>query len=96
MVRRQGWQLINMTGHPEAILARELELCYTPIALVTDLDAGVDAANAVSHAEVLRIFAANVERLREVLYQAVPALPDPSTCACGRGHEGVPLPITLP
>ncbi|MEU8287651.1 S-methyl-5'-thioadenosine phosphorylase [Micromonospora sp. NPDC048905] len=94
---RQGWQLINMTGHPEAILARELELCYTPIALVTDLDAGLDAANAVSHAEVLRIFAANVERLREVLYQAIPALPpDPSTCACGRGHEGVPLPITLP
>ncbi|MFG3643178.1 hypothetical protein ACGF3C_23235 [Micromonospora sp. NPDC047762] len=70
----QGWQLINMTGHPEAI-ARELELCYTPIALVTDLDAGVDAANAVNHAAVLRIFAANVERLREVLYQAIPALP---------------------
>ncbi|MEU5675449.1 5'-methylthioadenosine phosphorylase, partial [Micromonospora sp. NPDC047753] len=79
------------------ILARELELCYTPIALVTDLDAGVDAANAVNHTAVLRIFAANVERLREVLYQAIPALPpDPFTCACGRGHEGVPLPITLP
>ncbi|MEW1589053.1 S-methyl-5'-thioadenosine phosphorylase [Micromonospora vinacea] len=93
----QGWQVINMTGHPEAVLARELELCYTPIALVTDLDAGVDAADSVSHAEVLRIFAANVERLREVLYQAVPALPpDPFGCACARGHEGVPLPITLP
>ncbi|MEV1155952.1 S-methyl-5'-thioadenosine phosphorylase [Micromonospora chokoriensis] len=93
----QGWQLINMTGHPEAILARELELCYTPIALVTDLDAGVDADDAVSQAAVLRIFAANVERLREVLYQAIPALPpDPFTCACGQGHQGVPLPITLP
>ncbi|MEU5672558.1 hypothetical protein ABZ749_19775, partial [Micromonospora sp. NPDC047753] len=43
--------------------------------VVTDLDAGVDAANAVNHAAVLRIFAANVERLREVLYQAIPALP---------------------
>ncbi|WFE53242.1 S-methyl-5'-thioadenosine phosphorylase [Micromonospora sp. WMMD1155] len=93
---RQGWQLINMTGHPEAVLARELELCYTPVALVTDLDAGLDAAGAVSHAEVLRIFGKNVERLREVLYQSVPTLPDPAGCACGRGHEGVPLPIALP
>ncbi|MER5457471.1 S-methyl-5'-thioadenosine phosphorylase [Micromonospora sp. NPDC002389] len=93
---RQGWQLINMTGHPEAVLARELELCYTPIALVTDLDAGIDAADAVSHTEVLRIFAANVELLRKVLHHAVPAMPDPVDCPCGRGHEGVPLPITLP
>src|SRR5262245_30348802 len=48
----QGWSLVNMTGHPEAVLARELALCYTPIALVTDLDAGVGAHEAVSQAEV--------------------------------------------
>ena len=35
-----GGTVINMTGHPEAILARELGLCYTAIALVTDLHAG--------------------------------------------------------
>ena len=32
----QGWTLIGMTGHPEAVLARELALCYTTITLVTD------------------------------------------------------------
>ena len=85
-----------MTGHPEAVLARELELCYTPVALVTDLDAGVDAAGAVSQAEVLRIFAANLERLRELIHRSVPALPDPTGCACGRGHDGVQLPFALP
>src|SRR5207249_406362 len=37
----QGWTLVGMTGHPEAALARELALCYTPLALVTDTDAGV-------------------------------------------------------
>jgi 5'-methylthioadenosine phosphorylase len=37
----QGWSLVNMTGHPEAVLARELALCFTAVALVTDLDAGV-------------------------------------------------------
>lgn len=34
----QGWELVNMTGHPEAVLARELEMCYAAVALVTDLD----------------------------------------------------------
>jgi len=39
-----GGTIINMTGHPEAVLARELALCYSAIALVTDLDAGVEFA----------------------------------------------------
>ncbi len=38
----QGWAVVNMTGHPEAVLARELALCYATVALVTDHDAGVD------------------------------------------------------
>lgn len=33
----QGWQLVNMTGHPEAVLARELEMCYAAVALVLSL-----------------------------------------------------------
>ena len=38
-----GWSIIGMTAMPEAGLARELALCYTTLALVTDLDAGVEA-----------------------------------------------------
>jgi 5'-methylthioadenosine phosphorylase len=37
-----------MTGYPEAVLARELALCYTCIALVTDLDAGIDIGEGVT------------------------------------------------
>src|SRR2546421_11982247 len=48
----QGWALVGMTGHPEAVLARELALCYAPLALVTDLDAGVDEGEGVTQAEV--------------------------------------------
>ena len=51
-----------MTGHPEAVLARELELCYTSLTLVTDLDAGVETGEGVSHAEVLKVFGENVGR----------------------------------
>ena len=92
----QGWSLVNMTGHPEAVLARELALCYAPIALVTDLDAGVAADEAVSQAQVLRVFAAHTDRLRKLVRGAVAALPTERDCDCPNVHEGMTLPVTLP
>ena len=46
-----------MTGYPEAVLARELALCYTTITLVTDTDAGVEEGEGVTQEEVFRVFA---------------------------------------
>src|SRR5687767_11672877 len=43
-----GWDVINMTAYPEAHLARELELCYAAVAMVTDYDVGVESRDAVS------------------------------------------------
>ncbi|MDP9398606.1 MAG: S-methyl-5'-thioadenosine phosphorylase [Actinomycetota bacterium] len=84
-----GWSLVNMTGHPEAVLARELGICYTPVALVTDHDAGVDGSGGVSQEEVFRVFAENVGRLRELLLLAVPALPAEPACGCaGAAGDG--------
>ena len=59
-----GWTLVNMTGHPEAVLARELGLCYATIALVTDLDAGVSEEESVDQAQVFALFEKHVERLK--------------------------------
>ena len=53
----QGWCLVNMTGHPEAVLAREMRMCYSAVALVTDMDAGVEAGEGVGQAEVFAMFA---------------------------------------
>ncbi|MFI0814884.1 S-methyl-5'-thioadenosine phosphorylase [Streptomyces sp. NPDC021098] len=94
----QGWSVVGMTGHPEAVLARELELCYTSLTLVTDLDAGVETGEGVSHAEVLKVFGENVGRLREVLFDAVSGLPDNADrdCLCAHGHDGWDLGIELP
>ena len=92
----QGWSLVNMTGHPEAVLARELALCYTPIALVTDLDAGVAAHEAVSQAEVFRVFAEHTDQLRKLLHDAVAALSTDRDCVCPTVHEGMTLPVVLP
>jgi 5'-methylthioadenosine phosphorylase len=91
-----GWSVVGMTGHPEAALARELDLCYTNLSLVTDLDAGVETGAGVTHAEVLEVFARNVSRLRDLLLEVIPRLPTERTCACGLATEGLPLPFDLP
>jgi 5'-methylthioadenosine phosphorylase len=77
-----GASLVNMTGHPEAVLARELALCYTAVALVTDLDAGVEGEHGVTQEEVFRVFAENIERMRGLLLAALAALPEQRTCPC--------------
>ncbi len=92
----QGWTLVGMTGHPEAVLARELALCYTTIALVTDTDAGVEEGEGVTHEEVIRVFGENVARLRDLLVTIIEALPDERTCGCPNVLDGLKLPIELP
>jgi 5'-methylthioadenosine phosphorylase len=71
-----GWQVINMTGYPEGYLARELGLCYANISLITDYDVGVEghAGGPVSHAEVMKVFTTNNERLRDLLFAVIPQL----------------------
>jgi len=91
-----GGTIVNMTGHPEAVLARELGLCYTTIALVTDLDAGVEGDHGVTQEEVFSVFAANTERLRGVLLEAVTKLPTERTCPCAHALDGIKLPLDLP
>ncbi|MEL7207870.1 MAG: S-methyl-5'-thioadenosine phosphorylase [Actinomycetota bacterium] len=82
---RQGWEVINMTQHPEAVLARELGLCYGTIALVTDYDVGVEGEDmaAVTQEEVFAFFEANVDKVRSLLFRAIEALPAERTCDCG-------------
>ncbi len=79
----QGWEVINMTQSPEAVLARELEICYANISLITDYDVGVAGkTEAVSHEEVIRVFQENLGRLRDLLVAVVPELPEERDCAC--------------
>ena len=92
----QGWTLIGMTGHPEAVLARELALCYTTIALVTDTDAGVEEGEGVTQAEVFRVFSENIGRLRQVLMRILEGLPGERDCPCPHVLDGIKLPLSLP
>ncbi|MGV9770788.1 S-methyl-5'-thioadenosine phosphorylase [Streptosporangium sp. NPDC003464] len=91
-----GWTVVGMTGFPEAVLARELALCYTSLSLVTDHDAGVEAGEGVTHEEVLAFFATNVARMRTLVTDVVTALPQDRTCPCGTVLDGLKLPFDLP
>ncbi len=93
---RNGWTIVGMTGFPEAVLARELALCYTSLSLVTDLDAGVEAGEGVTHDEVLEFFAQNVHRMRTLVADAVQALPEARICPCASALDGIKLPFELP
>jgi 5'-methylthioadenosine phosphorylase len=82
----QGWDVIGMTQVPEIPLLREAGVCAAGIAMVTDHDAGVeDGDDAVTHAAVLEVMAANVDRLRDVLRDLVGAVPADRDCDCATG-----------
>ena len=91
-----GFTLVNMTGYPEAILARELEMCYTAIALVTDLDAGVAVGEGVKAVDVFAQFERNMELFKELVRAAIGRVGVDRTCTHCLPHTGVSLPVELP
>lgn len=86
----QGWNVINMTQYPEAVLAREQEMCYLNVSLVTDYDAGLEGdptVKPVSHGEVIRVFNRNLENLRLLIAEIVRRLPKEHSCDCSSALE---------
>jgi 5'-methylthioadenosine phosphorylase len=86
--RSAGWEVINMTQYPEAVLARELELCYVNVSLITDYDVGVEGVPPVTNDEVVRVFTQNNEMVRNLLFAIIPALPEVRDCPCASALEG--------
>lgn len=72
--RDQGWEVVNMTQMPEAVLATELGIPYVAIALITDYDVGVDGEAGIEPVTMDGIFAMlehNADRVRKVLFRAI-------------------------
>ena len=81
-------RLIDITAYPEGHLARELELCYANISMVTDHDVGVDGSEPVSHEAVLDVFRENNEKLRKLLLVAIPRIGPQPGDACATALQG--------
>jgi 5'-methylthioadenosine phosphorylase len=77
-----GGDVINMTMMPEAVLARELKMCYASVALVTDHDAGTSPEEAVTAEAVFEVFASRTEDLKDVLRRTLGTLEADPTCSC--------------
>lgn len=81
-----GWEVVNMTQYPECILARELEMHYVNISLITDYDAGLIAdagMEPVSSDEVVRVLNENNERVRRLISGMIERMPADFGCECG-------------
>ena len=86
-----------MTGHPEAVRARELAMCYTTLALVTDLDAGVEEGEGVTQAEVFEVFGKNMARLRDLVAKIIADFPEArEDDLCAHALDDLDLPLDLP
>ena len=89
--------MVNMTGYPEAVLARELEMCYAAIALVTDVDAGIDSGSAVRAVDVFAEFERNLVPFKKLVREAIENVATTeNSCTHCLPHEGVQLPFDLP
>ncbi|MFB6089115.1 MAG: S-methyl-5'-thioadenosine phosphorylase [Candidatus Aenigmatarchaeota archaeon] len=87
--RKQGWDIINMTQFPELMLAREREMCYVNISMVTDYDTGVGGeGEAVSAEEVGKTFRENERKLKELLFKMIPKVGEQKDCICSNALEG--------
>ena len=72
-------------------------MCYAAIALVTDLDAGVESGAGVGQEEVVRAVRANLERLHAACSPPRSrALPDPAGCTCSTWADGIDLTYDIP
>lgn len=84
--RKNGWDIINMTQYPEVVLAREMEMCYASVCLVTDYDVGVkdsqSSTGPVSARAVADAFAQNSEKMKRLILDCIPNVPLERNCEC--------------
>jgi 5'-methylthioadenosine phosphorylase len=81
--RSWGMDIIGMTNLQEAKLAREAELCYVTVAMVTDYDCWHPDHDAVTVSEIIHNLTKNAENACQVVRAAVAAMPEQRACKCG-------------
>jgi 5'-methylthioadenosine phosphorylase len=84
LYREWGVDIIGMTNMPEAKLAREAELCFATMALVTDYDCWHDSHESVTVEMILKTLRENVALAQRILRAAVPVAAEPRSCGCGQ------------
>ncbi len=96
--RSWGMDVIGMTNLTEAKLAREAEICYVTVAMVTDYDCWHQDHDAVTVTDILANLTKNAENACKVVAATVAAMPDTRDCKCGSAlaHALITDPKTIP
>jgi 5'-methylthioadenosine phosphorylase len=83
MHRQLRFEVIGMTNVTEAKLAREAEICYATIAMITDFDCWHPDHESVTASQIIATLVQNAENAQKVLREAVRAMPEGRNCKCG-------------
>ena len=83
MHRQLRFEVIGMTNVTEAKLAREAEICYATIAMITDFDCWHPEHESVTASQIIATLVQNAENAQKVLREAVRAMPQGRACKCG-------------
>lgn len=81
MFAKLGGHLVGMTNVPEVVLAREAEMCYSTIAMVTNFAAGI-SPNPLTYGEVIEIMNQNTENLKKLLMNTIRFIDIEAECSC--------------
>lgn len=81
MFKQLGGHLVGMTGVPEVCLARELEICYASICVITNFAAGI-STGILSHEEVIEMMAGKIKELRSIIMSSLKHIPIKKNCEC--------------
>jgi 5'-methylthioadenosine phosphorylase len=81
MFAKFGGDVVGMTNVPEVILAREAEMCYATISMVTNFAAGI-SPQPLTHHEVLETMQANTENIKQLILATIKRLEPDTDCAC--------------
>jgi 5'-methylthioadenosine phosphorylase len=97
LYRAWGCHVIGMTNMPEAKLAREAEICYATVAMVTDYDCWHPDHDNVQVTDIIRVLTANADHARSLVKAVTPILSDrPDACPAGCDHALDTAIITAP
>jgi 5'-methylthioadenosine phosphorylase len=92
MFRKLGGTVVGMTGLPEAVLAREIEMCYTSICTVSNFAASI-SPNKLTIDEVFQVMGEKREKLIDLISDTILKIPAECTCQCGNALEGAEVKI---
>ena len=80
LLHSRGFEVIGMTLYPEVVLAREAEICFVNISMITDYDVWTE--KPVSTGEIMKTMSQNIMNLKKLIINTIPKIPKKRHCIC--------------